>query len=291
MRRFSRWEVSTSGFDPNLGLVGGGPYTLPGQPYYTGLQIPQFQPTDTRLRFLMLLAIAKFGAGRKIRLVGMRQLLTIGVNVANPEQGPESARSYPLELEVQTPTWRYPDGNICWHLMRIPPNTSANFNPLNNEGVQYQIGETPALLYETMGPLATDYVPPNMGPPPGTPVISDLGGFHDIRFPWVTPQAWKSLDIEIEGACGIALFASVRQTDPTSRVALVMPQGVTANDGIMSKEDAFVRTWAGSRYRRIAGSLIFEEEMEFEIPYDKKEESKPPFGDCPITTVIKKEEE
>jgi len=329
--RGTRREQTTVGFDPNLQNVGSDPY---GSPYWVGQTIQPTPPANGS-RYLYLLALSRFGAHRKARLVGMRQLVTIGqyipftvsttaaggqtlptspVNVASTAGFPSAGialittsagvqkvmytgltptsltgvtggvgviapgalvqaiiANYPLEREVTTPFWKFVDGNISWHLRRIGPlyqNTTATTK--NSESMQFLYGQTPALLFQNLPSDFGGYVPPYGGQPPGNALIPDLATFHDIRFPWWSNQAWHGLDIEIEGPCDIALFASVLQTNPLTRTPLVIPPGVPLRT--LQPEDAFIATPANPAdprqqigpapnavYARVAGSLIFEE--------------------------------
>src|SRR5579884_3895704 len=143
--RGSRLELTTVGFDENLQNVGSDPYR---SPYWVGQRIPATPPQNGS-RYLYLLAIKRIGAHRKVRLVGMRQLVTIGqyIPVIVDEQ---VVASYPLEIAVESPWWKFVDGNISWHLRRVPPmfqNVTANTN--NKEGNQFLYGQTPALLFST----------------------------------------------------------------------------------------------------------------------------------------------
>jgi hypothetical protein len=102
------------------------------------------------------------------------------------------------------------------------------------------------------------YAPPYAGRPPGTVLIPEFGNFHDLRFPWKDDHAWESLDIEVEGPCAIELYASVQQTNPSTRPIL----DLTSLGGCccgLPPEEQFIQTFTNAVYTRIAGSLIFEE--------------------------------
>jgi len=343
--RGTRHELTTVGFDENLQNVGSDPYR---SPYWVGQRIPAFNPPNGS-RYLFLLALARFGAHTKGRLVGIRQLVTIGQNIpvfidttiapasngltlpqpvinaataGFPSNGtilvttsagvqvvsytgitPTSftgtaggtgvmstggliqavIANYPLELEVTSPFWKFVDGNISWHLRRVGPlyqNTTATTR--NAEGLQFLYGQTPALLFQRAPADLGGYNPPYGGQPPGNVLVPDLATFHDLRFFWKTDDAWSSLDIEFEGPCDIALFASVKQTDPTTRTPLVIPPGVKLST--LQREDAFIATPQApldprqeigvapdAKYWRIAGSLVFEEENFVRTPRELEE--------------------
>lgn len=219
-----------------------------------GLPVPPAPPptSSSNTRYMFQLARAQFNAGQVARLVGMRQYVTIGQGVENGED----STVYPIERPIVTPSWRFPDGNISWHLRRfeLQPNTNANTH--NRSGLSFRNSGTPALLYtrapDEMGGYASVR-------PPGNVVIPDLGNFHDIRFPWLSDRAWDSLDIEIRGPCSIGLFCSVQQTDPDSRVTLALTTPPAGGFGCLNPEDAFLLNFPDTVYTRVAGSLIFED--------------------------------
>ena len=347
--RGTRHELSTVGFDENLQIVGSDPY---GSPYWVGQRIPATPPPNGS-RYLFLLALARFGAHTKGRLVGMRQLVTIGQNIpvfvsttiapaSNGQALPQAVinvastagfppggtalvttssgvqvvsytgitptsitgaaggvgvmstgglvqvvvANYPLELDVRSPFWKFVDGNISWHLRRVPPmyqNVTANLG--NAESMQFLYGQTPALLFQQTPSDVGGYVPPYGGQPPGNILVPDLATFHDLRFHWKSDRAWESIDVEIEGPCDVALFASVKQTTVSgvsARTPLIIPPGVPL--GSLQREDAFISVPAdpgnpqqqvgpapNAVYWRVAGSLIFEEENFIRVPLQLNE--------------------
>lgn len=257
--RGHRWEVSTTGFDPNLQLVGSDPN---GSPYAIGLQIPSEPVTGSSKRYLALLAVARFNANQRARLVGMRQLLTLVANIPDPNNPPAS---YPLEQRVLSPWWSFTDGNVEWLLRWVPKSPMDTNNPQNGEGLQFLYGTTPAFLYNAIAIDGTP-IPPNGGNAPGEPLVAEYGGFRDIRSPWENPIP---MDADIEGPGDVAIFASIKQTDPRNRVQLVnaLPGGIVLTTSGVTVEDAFVANYSppihptssGVRYGRIAASLIFED--------------------------------
>ena len=118
----------------------------------------------------------------------------------------------------------------------------------------------PALLFETIAgpqfaPIA--YAPPNGGRPWGKPLKSvSLGNMHDLRYRWRTGYLEQMLDIPIPLPCDVAFFASVRQNDPATNPeasGLSAAQFVTAYN-------------ATAQYGRIAGSLVFDENLGEDVP-------------------------
>lgn len=249
--RGRRFEVSTKGFDENLQLIGSDSLS---SPYWVGLRVPANATTDPKERYTALLAFARFGAGSRARLVGIRQLLTIGCFVPNDNQ--DAPASFPLERPVETPFWKFVDGNVLWALRIIPPILQPTASTQNKEGRQFRYGTTPAFLFETT--VGDSPIPPYAGGLPGNALVPDLYNFYDIRFPWVSDKAWDALDVSIQGPCDVVLFASIRQTS-LFRLALPGTPPFLTTTGI-TPEDAFVGNNDTAQYWRVAGSLMFEEE-------------------------------
>lgn len=254
-QRGTRIELSTKGFDPDLQLVGANPWHSGG---FVGMRIPPTPPKDKTQRYLYTLALGRYGARRRARLVGFRQLVTIGTYVVNGEG--QAQTKYPLELEVESPSWHFTDANIMWSIVRTPPMGIQTSNPGNTEGFQFQYAQqSGTLLYETTFTDAKGYTPPNAGRAWGDALLGDLAAFNDLRSPWRSFASCCAIDCEFEGPCDIALYASVLQTNPQTRVTLTLPN-LPAGNTNLPKEDSFVVNFPNSVYWRIAGSLIFEEE-------------------------------
>lgn len=260
--RGTRTELSTAGFDSSLQNVASDPN---GGAYNVGLRIPAAAaiPNTPQNRYLYMLSMMRVNAHAKTRLVGIRQLVTIGQFVTNPVGG----CNYPLEVEVKSPVWHFVDGNITWYVQRVPPisipttSLSAADTNEDTEGLQFAYAVTPALIYQTNNPT---YSPPNGGNPYGVALVPDLSGFHDLRFPWRSEHSWdNTVDIEIEGPCDVALYASVQQTNPATRCLLNVADNQIP---FISEEDAFTVRFPQAVYWRIAGSLIFEETQYIEEP-------------------------
>ena len=171
---------------------------------------------------------------------------------------------YLLERPVVTPTWKFVDGNVSWGIRRLvdPKNYPATGN---KEGLMFRYSQTPAQLFETIfstgGILPFDpdilITPPYGGQFQGTALSPDLFQFYDMR-----ADSWSRIietDIEFQGPCDIAFFASIQQTNPSTRENPPATPTFTTLAGAVP-EDAFVQTYAGATYQRIAGSLIFEVE-------------------------------
>ena len=252
--RNTRYEISTVGLDPALQAIGADP---DGSGYQMGIHVPTAPSTTTSGRYLFMLAKARFGANVKARLVGIRQLATIITQVSS---GGEVPCIYPLELEIKSPFWHFTDGNISWHLRRVPLGKRQYANASNAEGQQVNDAQTPALIYSSMGP---PYVAPKV---PGTPLIGALGTFYHLGWSWREDHAYDSLDWEFQGPCDIALYCSVKQTNPETRCPLILPGSLPAGFTGLPDEDAFVVNFSNSIYGRVAGSLVFEENRPYPYP-------------------------
>jgi len=245
-----RYEIVTAGKDPALGFIGGDPYKTNA---YTGLIVPSTPSSSIGdVRYLFMLARARFQAGEKgARLVGIRQYADIVARVPT-DGGPDQVYS----KEILSPMFHPPDGNISWSVMTIPITERDTRNPANADSFLYQDAQSPALLYQTPAP----YSPPNGGRPWGSPIGASLGNIHEIRYPWQNDHVEYRLDIPIPLPCDVVLFASVRQNNPATNPAGV---GLSAQQiAALDPEEQFLvafNTYA--QYGRIAGSLVFEENL------------------------------
>jgi hypothetical protein len=255
------FEVASSGIDEFLQGVGSDPF---GGSSSVGLRVPTLATPDAHNRYLFMLASFSVGVGVWARIKGYRQLVTIGKST-----GTGSAPRF-VEQGVTTPTWRFPDGNISWHLRRLGPpdaqgypKAATNFTDLRSFVHNFSVG--PALLYGAYGITPGDafymqltgYQAPNGGKPWGTPLrAGEQGTFYDLRTPWRSARAWTSLDMDLEGPDTVALFASVRQTS-----GLITSVNSLANTPNASPEDQFLAAYGpGVLYWRVGGSLIVEVE-------------------------------
>lgn len=272
-RSGGKFEYSTVQIDPYLqGAAPLGGDAFAGN-VSTGIIIPPTISTNTSGRYLCLLAYASFQQGRRVRLVGLRQYLSIGAS-----QTVDGAVTY-FEKQITSPLWRFPDGNVSWHVMALPPNTQRPaFLAGLPAGVSGNVGNqipgnafvnarTPAILSLSS---STDgvgaYMPPNGGRPYGHPLTADLGNIHDVRFPWDSANAWHySVDVPINPPCDVALYASVKQTSTAARTVPAVPPSPVAGApaagfSTLSPEDQFFLTFpATAVYWRVAGALVFAE--------------------------------
>ena len=276
-------EVSTLGIDEALQGVSTDPFTTSGQPTYTGLRVPPvlnnlISPSTTppQPRYLMNLASVKFQSGLWLR--GIRQGYTLGID-ANQGTPPE----YPIELWAQTPTFRFPDGNISWHCVIERQRSPKEQNPsTDTQNWSFLRSDTPAMLYQT---FVNTNVDPNTGaplfymkglthydPPDLTQQLESVGGLgniHDLRYPWDSDRAWSAFGDEgiwIHGDGRLSLYASVLQTNPATRGSPTMTMTTLSSGGL--PEEAFIQDYTatvselviGPIYWRIMGALLVETE-------------------------------
>jgi hypothetical protein len=264
--RKRRFEVATTGLDEYLQGIGDAPAISSN---WVGLRVPTLATATINKRYLFLLCQFSVGHGEKVVLRGFRQMATLwNLQAASGGEAPAPAR--PIEQEITTPFWRFPDGNISWHIMLLgPPNAQGIARAqgaVDLPSFKFQYADGPALLYGPPAPAApaggfypniASYTPPNGGRPYGVPIQAKLGTFYDLRTPWRADRAWDSLDIPVEGPETVAFFASVRQTNPSTR-AVLTPPGTTYPLGI-PPEEQFLLNFPNAIYGRVAGSMIVEE--------------------------------
>lgn len=275
-----RIELSASGLD--VGTIG-----LSSDPWgagqNAGLRIPTVLPGDTPLnrpRYLFLLATRKIM--NPCRLIGMRQGLTIGNVLAA-----DLPNLRPMEFFVETPTFRFSDGNVSWHLV-YEDNALPNPHQLTLTDAQNwakDCADGPAMLYNTFtntnvnvngAPIfysqnLTAYTPPQFQNQ-WRPVAEDLKNFYDLRFHYRTNDAWTSFGhgggIELEVGRRVSLYASVLQTNPATRQA-----DFATTSSALPPEENFITLMNSNGgggevpalpaiYWRVLGALIFEDDIE-----------------------------
>lgn len=252
-------EVATTGIDEWLQGIGGDPF---GGSSSVGLRIPTLATTSRASRYLFNLASFSIPSGTKAKIVGYRQLLTLGAVVS--AAGAETPGRF-TELEVTSPFFRLPNGNVSWHIQRLgPPNNQGFPERAANTGdlrcfVQ-DYANAPALLYfdYTIPPGdafyvdVTSYVAPNDGKPWGTPLrAGQQTTFYDLRTPWRDAHSWSSLDMDLEGPDTVSFFASVWQSPGAPAIG-------GSSVGLSPEED-FINRFPGSViYWRIGGALMIE---------------------------------
>jgi hypothetical protein len=267
-----RYEIVTNGPNPEFGFIGSDPYDTNA---YTGLVVP---PTPSAqiggARYLFLLARTSFSTGeqsashRGVRLVGIRQYAELIARIPagdaplSSEGGPAPGSTVTFRKEIVSPLWHPPDGDISWHVMVINKVQRDTRNPANTDGFIYQDALSPALLYQIPAP----YSPPNGGRPWGTPIGASLGNIHELRYRWRADNSEYALDIPVPVPCDVALFASVRQNDPSTNPSLVDPT-LTQQFVALSKEDQFLVAYSQfAQYGAIAGSLVFDQSLGEDVP-------------------------
>ena len=250
-------EIVTTGLDEYLQGTGGDPFASSSS---FGLRVPTLATPNAQSRYLFLLASFSLNHGAQAKIVGYRQFASLGVS-------PSAGRFF--EQEIQSPNFRLPDGNISWHLQRLGPPNAQGYPqgqaPLDLNSFKKGFAQGPCLLYSNYTIAAgnriytqlTSYTPPNGGKPWGSSVPSGhQPTFFDLRAPWRDAESWGSLDMNVEGPCTIAFFASVYQSGGAYGVAT---SPLAFGNGL-SNEEQFVGNFSSPRpiYWRVGGALILE---------------------------------
>jgi len=268
-----RYEIVTGGPNPEFGFIGSDAYDTNA---YTGLVVPSTPSAAIGgARYLMLLARASFNSGEQssdnlgARLVGIRQYAELVARIPARTapmatgSGPPEGSTVTFRKEITSPLWHPLDGDISWHVMVINKVQRDTRNPGNADGINFQDALSSALLYQSLAP----YVPPNGGRPWGMPIGASLGNIHELRYPWRTDWSELALDIPVPVPCDVALFASVRQNDPTTNPSLADSFSYSQPFAALCPEDQFVVAYSAfAQYGTIAGALVFEENLGRDVP-------------------------
>lgn len=262
---FPRPEVASAGIDEFTQGVLTDPF---GSLASAGLRVPGLVPNveghPFPPRYLFQLASLTISTGERVCIKGIRQMAEIGIAEAQ-----EGLSPYPIVLPVTTRNWHFVDGNISWHLMRVPFRNRAQIKPSNADNFIYRNafpGGSGALLYETaafpaghVDPFGrpdfyvnlTAYTPPNAGQPYGTPLLPTI---HEIRFPWELPTSSDTLRLQVDGPCYVVLFASVLQSASGRHLT-----GATAANLLGMPEEVFLLNFSTSQapvqYWRVGGMI------------------------------------
>ena len=265
--REGRWEIVSAGPNPEFGFIGSDPYNTNA---YTGLVVPATPSASIGgARYLMMLARASFQSGeRGVRLVGIRQYAEIVARIPARTgplatgSGPPEGSTVTFRRQIKNPLWHPPDGDISWHVMVIDKRFRDTRHPANADGFVYQMSTAPSLLFQTPAP----YSPPNGGRPWGKPIKASLGNIHELRYGWRDEDAEYALDVPIPVPCDVALFASVRQNNPTTNPSLA-DTAVTQQFYALGDEDKFLVAYSAfAQYGVIAGALTFDQNLGEDAP-------------------------
>jgi len=246
--RYQRVVKSTVQYDPTLQFVGGSPW--PGDLSASGLVLPVAPTTSSELRYLVRLCGLRLGPYVRCVVRWVRQLLTIGTELPTEQGG----AVIPVEQEVISPTWRFIDGNVSWHLRKLAvkrgtyirqPSDVVAFPPYT----ALQEGQLSGILTRQVTP----YIPLNGGIPPGED-IGGLGNMRDMRYPYANGVLPNDLNLEVVGPADVIFFASVWQTDPETRPNPPDP----GNTSALRPEDRFVLQYPESRYWRIGAEMLLD---------------------------------
>lgn len=267
-----KFEISTLGSDEASQGLTTDPFLGTSAQTSLGLRVPAAlasPPGGIQPRYLFCLATTNISEDWII-VRGIRQGVTLGCNIAPGEGGPALIAE---EFLVTSPFFRFTDGNISWHLVREPNERKIDGPPsTDTQSWRYQESGDAAMLYESFtnsstipgsgAPIQYDlgltaYTPPSYPSGLWQP-IGGFGNFKDIRFPWHAPTNSNAINEIVEGNCKISLYASVLQTNPSTRAAGTYPAVSSIYPGGISRESAFVQSFSGVQYWRVFGSILFE---------------------------------
>lgn len=241
-------EISSSAPNPQLIGIGSGPGGATSDTY---IAVPDNPTLSADNRYLYRLAVASVAAGEVLEIVGFRQGVLIGVKL-DPEQDTDEPTF--VTIEQTTPSWRFPDGNISWHL-RWWPSDPRTSNPTPKPRLApsyYQFdyyGSQPGLLAKSFSP----YLAPGQGMPPGQPV-SSLGFFTDLRAPMYAQGTAASQSYRVIGPANVGMFCSVKQTNP-ERPGRASPPPESGS--YLPPETQFLAAYPNAQYVGVAGSLLY----------------------------------
>ncbi len=249
MGRVSTIEVFSEGIDEALQGIGSDPYSGTSA---MGLRVPTLATPDMKSRYLFNACCIQIPENVRGCITGIRTFSSLGVRQSG------GASPVVVEQEIVTPGFNLPDGNVSWHLRRVPPTVDITKGPTDLDSFKRGMSKSPALLYQTATVGAdtfyttlSAYTPPAGGRPPGSPV-GHLGTFHDLRFPW--RMGWHNPGIFVEGPGLYVLFVSVRQSagtfaGPTYNAANPAPN--------VQPEYAFIANFGGQKGATNTGVLIW----------------------------------
>jgi hypothetical protein len=249
--RFQRVVLCGANYDPTLAFVGSTPY--PGDLNSTGVLIPEKPTVGSGVRYLGRLCGLRLAPNQRCIIRSIRQLLTIGADLSTADPN----ITVPVELPVSSPTWRFIDGAVSWHLREVDSVYAAGsgfrFNDTAPPLPPYSEGNpgfnAAVLMRALVAPDGTGYVPLNGGVPYGVD-IAGLGDMRAMHWPWNGQYASNDLGVEILGPRDLVLYASVYQTDPETRPLITAP--TTA----MGPEDKFITTYPNARYWRVGAEMV-----------------------------------
>lgn len=263
----SRFEVASYGFDPDLCCLGS---DADGSLNAVGLRVPLLATTTRNTRYLFQLATVRL-TGHPVWLVGMAEMLTLYEDTAAGTPPVAPVEKWVGRGGAGNPAYRFTDSSVSFHLRFVRRTPRVQQNVLNTESFTWRwSGSAPALVYETATFAAanldanghpdnytalTGYTPPWGGTPPGVDV-GGFGTFNSIEHPWDNPALQAIEPIEVCGPGALILYASVWQTNPSSRAAVTIPAGFPVDPEL--PEVGFVADFTSAIYGRVGGKLIME---------------------------------
>lgn len=256
-------ELVSASVDTDLQGVGATPYV--GDYSATGVRVPAAPTVDQSHRYLIRLCGAEIPGGAGLVVRGIRQAVTLRAEYPRTSEQGLITGTFVFEREITSPWWHFVDGNVSFHLkwtQQVQSRRSV-YDPAQLPGTSPSTwGVDSALLYVPppviIGP-PPPYTPPGAGIPPGRDV-DWLGTLRELRYPWSNTD-W-SLSVPVMGPGVVVFYASVYQTNPSTRVPppqLTPPAPFTDPlQCALRPEDQFLIQHPSCRYGRVAGALLVE---------------------------------
>ena len=229
-------ELVSASIDTLAGGIGTSP--ILGDMGRTGVRIPVLPTVDQSHRYLFRLCGMQIPNGASVKLLGLRQFATL-ITATTCQSGVASGTNNFFEIDISSPLWTLPDGNISWHV-RFQPNVYAE--SLDTE-----------LLFNTFFP----YDPPGAGIPPGNPV-GHLGTIRDLRYPWQPAGPGCCLDTMVRGPGSLVMYASVHQGNPDNRCVARLDPGFTDFTALRQEDQFMIAASNEVFYGRVGGAMLIE---------------------------------
>lgn len=236
-------EIVSAGADDDFLGIGSTPWV--GDYAGTALTVPAAPSPTQQDRYLFRLAAIEIPGGASVVVHGLRMAVELVADMPR-----EAGGTVPLYRDQVSPFWHFTDGNVSWHLRHHSSVFRRRVDPVQPVGASPSLkGTQPARLYQLGGPNFS----------PGVPGVDveGLGTMRDLRYPWGNTD-W-SLAVPVGGPGIVALYCSVRQTNPDTRPPTPF---ITPNTSLRP-EDVFIletrqQTTEIARYGRVAGALLVE---------------------------------
>ncbi len=242
----SYMEIASRARDPYKNGIG--TTFFPGDVGGTFVHVPEAPTLLAQNRYLIRLGGWPIPPGRSARIQSFAQFVEIGCLTAGADGG-----FFPVKRQVITPNFSFTDGNVIFgiRVMPMPSMQEMLVDPLQPEGYSMNpYGVSTGILYK---PPTTSFpgYRPLLSEFPGSG-LGDLGIIHDLRSIWGQNKMY--FNYTVDGPAQVVVFASIKQTDPDTRVRLPSDAPL---DGL-SIEDRFLLSYPQAKYTGVGASITME---------------------------------